>query len=78
MSESNIYCKNCKGYYFEVTIANSHVCITRNTIGRNPIGRRVVKGGSVICEAANQNNDCDTYERKWWKFWVPIATKDDQ
>ena len=65
--EKKKYCENCK-YYIDLFgslffpdgfMGEVDHCVNDKTpMWENPLLNR------------NFNNDCESYKRKWWKFWV--------
>jgi hypothetical protein len=74
MKRIYVYCNNCRffeentsPYWFEncKSPKNKHVSYTRTYKNK----RTLIE----FCDTPsnlNMNNDCEHYERLWWKFWI--------
>jgi len=69
MKHNKVYCCNCKFYVEPQPYWGGDYCSKKK--GEHDEAYSVVNDRMYNnYETANENNNCKSYKRKWWKFWI--------
>lgn len=68
-----VFCKNCKWCKYRWCAPNieyAEFCKLKFIVDVNGVGHTSIDLSKAKCIGLNQDFNCPSYKRKWWKFWI--------